>query len=137
MALSVGRSLKLSGIAFLSLWLVGCQGVQVKSKSNQLQNTLSAYQTTVRWGNLADMYQFLEPELALQAEIPSHLQNLRVTRYEEMGNPVVADDVATVTARISYVHQDRQVERVIQDRQQWRHEPGVGWLRSNPIPEMP
>jgi hypothetical protein len=127
----------LLGVVAVSLWLAGCQTVQVKSKSNQLQNTLNAYQTTVRWGNLEDMYAFLDPERKLEADIPLHLENLRVTRYEILGNPIVVDDIATVTARISYVHQDRQIERVIQDRQEWRHESGVGWLRSNPIPEMP
>lgn len=137
MARSPGKTLTLIWITALSMWLIGCGSVQVKSKHNQLQNTLNAYQTTVRWGNLADMYAFLEPERKLEAEIPAHLENLRVTRYEELGSPVIVEDVATVTARISYVHRDRQVERVIQDRQEWRHEPGVGWLRSNPIPDMP
>jgi hypothetical protein len=121
----------------LAVSLTGCAPTMLKDKQLSLERAHNAYSTTARWGNLADLYAFLEPELALQSEIPASLENIRVTQFETISGPVMFGDQATVTVRISYVHQDRQVVRSVTDQQQWRHDPALGWRRSNPIPEMP
>lgn len=120
----------------LFLLLSGCQGLQVKDKQARLEDTLRAYSGTVRWGNLADAYNFLEPELARQADPPPNLANIKVTRYKRLASPVLNQNTATVTARIRYIHQDRQIERNITDKQLWRFHDGKGWRRANPIPSF-
>jgi hypothetical protein len=117
--------------------LVGCQSVQLKDKQSQLEETLRAYSGTVRWGNLADTYNFLTAELAQSQTPPAGLDEIKVTQYEEMGSPVMKGETqASATARIRYVHQSRQVVRTITDQQLWQFVPGQGWRRSNPIPEL-
>jgi hypothetical protein len=121
----------------LAVSLTGCAPTMLKDKQLSLERAHNAYSTTARWGNLEELYAFLEPELALQTEIPASLDNIRVTQFETISGPVMFGDQATVTVRISYVHQDRQVVRSVTDQQQWRHDPALGWRRSNPIPELP
>jgi hypothetical protein len=119
-----------------ALLLGGCQSMQLKDQQAQLEETLRTYSGTGRWGELADAYKFLEPELAMQHTPPAGLENLRVTRYEEVDGPVVSGDTAKVTARIRYIQQDRQVVHTMVDKQEWRFSKERGWRRSNPIPMM-
>ena len=122
-------------VVTLSL-LAGCQGVQLKDKQNTLEDALHAYGSTLRWGNVADAYGFLTPELAQQAQVPGNLANIKVTQYQQLSSPVMKDTEASVSVGIRYIHQDRQVERTLTDKQEWRHFEGIGWRRSNPIPEF-
>ncbi|MEO5343227.1 MAG: hypothetical protein H7842_07800 [Gammaproteobacteria bacterium SHHR-1] len=124
-------------IALLTgLWLSGCQTLGVKDRQAQLEETLRVYSGTVRWGELADAYRFLSPELAQEQPPPEGLANIRVTRYEAADSPVINGDSAQVTARIRYIQQDRQVVQTLVDKQVWRFDPSSGWRRSNPIPVM-
>jgi len=125
----------LFGLAMLAVLLAGCSGL--KDKESSLDRTLNAYGSAVRWGDLASTYDFLAPELAGQSEPPGDLGNIRVIQYEVLQRPVTDGDRATLQARISYVHRDRQVVRTLDDRQEWRHDSEAGWRRSNPIPRMP
>ncbi len=125
----------LFGLAMLAVLLAGCSGL--KDKESSLDRTLNAYGSAVRWGDLSSTYDFLEPALAGQSEPPGDLDNIRVIQYEVLKRPVTDGDRATLQARISYVHRDRQVVRTIDDRQEWRHDSEYGWRRSNPIPRMP
>jgi hypothetical protein len=118
------------------LWLAGCQSVEVKDRQAQLEETLRVYSGTVRWGELADAYRFLTPELAKHNPAPGGLTNIRVTHYEAADNPVIQGDRAQVKARIRYIQQDRQVVQTLVDEQQWRYDPSTGWRRSNPMPVM-
>jgi len=116
--------------------LASCQGMQFKDKQNTLEDTLHAYGSTLRWGNIADAYGFLTPELAKQVQVPDNLANIKVTQYNQLSSPVMKDTEASVSVGIRYIHQDRQVERSLTDKQEWRHFEGMGWRRSNPIPEF-
>lgn len=118
------------------LLLAGCQSMALKDRQAQLEETLRTYSGTVRWGELADAYRFLTPELARENVPPPGLENIRVTRYEGGDNPVINGDTAQVVARIRYIQQDRQVVHTLVDQQQWRFDPDSGWRRSNPIPAM-
>jgi hypothetical protein len=120
----------------LSLLLPGCQSVQFKDRQSSLEDSLRAYDSTIRWGNIADAYAFLTPELAKQTPVPDGLENIRVTQYWQQGSPEMGDNTASINVGIRYIHQDRQVERTLSDKQQWRFLEGVGWRRSNPIPEF-
>ncbi len=119
----------------MAVLLAGCAGL--KDKESSLERTLSAYGSAVRWGDLASTYDFLEPELAAQSEPSGNLDNIRVIQYEVLKGPMTDGERATVHARVSYVHRDRQVVRTLDDRQEWRHDSEYGWRRSNPIPRMP
>ena len=119
----------------------GCQTIDtIKEKQtiHDLEKTLYAYENTIRWGNLENAYAFLEPEIAAQTRIPTGLDNIRVTSYEVIKKPVLMDEnTASQTAKISYVLQDRQVERNVIDNQTWRRKEGTKlWYRATPIMEL-
>lgn len=120
----------------LSLLLAGCQSVQFKDRQSSLEDSLRAYDSTIRWGSIADAYVFLTPELAKQTSVPDGLENIRVTQYWQQSSPELNGDTAQVNVGIRYIHQDRQVERTLSDKQQWRFVDGQGWRRNNPIPEF-
>jgi len=118
--------------------LGGCQTIQEKQSSLNLESTLNSYGKVARWGKITQLYDFLGPELSAEAVIPEGLDNIRVTGYEVMRSPVRIDEThATQSVSISYILRDRQVEHSIMDHQEWLLEPEKKlWHRNNPIPEF-
>ena len=130
-----------AGLLALTLVLTtlsGCETIKEREATLGLESTLNAYGKVVRWGRLAQLYEFLTPELAAEATIQPGLDNIRVTGYEVLRAPVKIDDTHAVqSVLISYILRDRQVEHRIQDDQEWRFDPERKlWHRNNPIPEF-
>ncbi|MEW7976254.1 MAG: hypothetical protein AB2814_02015 [Candidatus Sedimenticola endophacoides] len=107
-----------------------------KDSEKSLQLTLRAYETTLRWGNPADIYGFLDPELRAAAPAPDTLHNIQVTGYQVTQRPnLVEEERAGLVAEIRYVFKDRQIERRLRDEQLWSHDKEHNtWRRINPIP---
>ncbi|MCP4284911.1 MAG: hypothetical protein GY792_10730 [Gammaproteobacteria bacterium] len=122
----------------LLLFIGGCQTLENKKSDIALENVLSSYRVAVRWGNPDKAYVFLKPENLSEEGIPSGLDNIRVTGYEVIRPAVpLSEGVVTQTARISYVLEDRQVERNLVDTQIWEYQSEQKlWYRINPIPEF-
>ena len=126
----------------LSLFLVslllfsGCNSVSnsLKPEAEKLREALRTYEVTLRWGELADVYGFLTPELKERTPIPAGLENIEVTDYEVLMPPRVNDRKAQQKVRIRYIHQDRQIVRSLIDHQLWTNSGEKGWIRANPIP---
>ena len=131
---------RLFPFSFLALLLLsGCNSVtmdSLKPSQEKLKSTLRSYEVTVRWGNIADAYKHLTPELQELAKIPSSLENIKVTHYEVLSPLQMKDDKALQQVRIRYIHQDRQVMRTLIDQQQWIELPEQGWRRANPMPQF-
>ena len=121
----------------LLLFIGGCQTIANKQSNIELEKVLNSYHTTVRWGNPEQAYIFLKPESFPDLEIPSDLDNIRVTGYEVIQQPTpLSEELVNQTARISYVLKDRQIERTLMDRQVWEYQAEHKiWYRINPIPE--
>lgn len=115
--------------------LIGCSTVQKAGKEQRLQRQLQSYDHVVRWGELEEMYTYMKPEDA-PAEIPQGLENIRVTSYEELGQPVNLDqDKVARKVRIGYVIRDRQVVKTLIDDQVWQYDGELEqWFRVNPPP---
>lgn len=114
--------------------LGGCDSMQLADRGNLLNDTLRAYEGSVRWGNLADAWGFLDEAAAKTSAPPKDLSQIKVTRYESLGNPRMQDNLARQNVRISYIHQDRQIVQTLEDHQEWRFIERKGWRRINPIP---
>lgn len=106
------------------------------AREQELTLTVRSYQNAVRWGSVAGAYEFLKPDPSNPVELPDGLEQIRVTGYEQVSSITPAgENRYTVTAQIRYVHLDRQVERVIMDRQYWEYDAKAKrWWRTNPIP---
>jgi len=120
--------------------LAGCGAIEEKRSVIKLQDTLKAYEATVRWGSLRAAYDYLQPEVATANPMPDGLDNIRILSYEIL-TPAVSISETQVAQRvaIAYLFEDRQVQRTLTDDQIWeRSGEGKGevWHRANPIPDF-
>lgn len=102
--------------------LSACAG---KSGSgNKLNETLYAYQSTIRWGDLTGALAFVDPELR-EAQAPSALEErrlaqLQIVGYYVQGSQQGAEGEFQQIVEIRVVNRNTQVERSVIDRQLWR-----------------
>ena len=125
----------------LTLLVSGCNTLGIfktKDMQDTLNQTLHTYELTVRWGELSQIYSFLEPELAKQTEIQENLSGIRVTSYDVIKKPSSSgENEAMQSVKIRYIYRDRQVEKTIPDHQEWTYNGEKReWRRSNPIPKF-
>ena len=128
----------------LVLLLAGCESMSPikafkdKDKQDTLTKTLHSYELTVRWGELTQIYTFLEPDMARGTIKQDNLNNIRVTSYEVIKGPAsTGENDAIQTAKIDYIFNDRQVQKTIIDTQTWVYKPDQKeWRRTNPIPKF-
>jgi len=133
------RLLPLPFIPVLLLLVSGCNTMSMdslKPSEEKLRSALRSYEVTLRWGNIADAYKHLTPELLEKSEIPADLDNIKVTHYEVLSRPQIEEDKAQQKVRIRYLHQDRQVIRSLIDNQYWTNLPDLDWRRANPMPRF-
>lgn len=125
-------------LIFSLLLMVGCNSASIsnslKPEVEKLREALRAYEVTLRWGKIEDVYGFLTQELKERTPIPAGLENIKVTDYEVLTPPTINDDKAQQRVRIQYIHQDRQVVRSLIDQQIWNNSKEKGWVRANPVP---
>jgi hypothetical protein len=129
---------------FLTLLFAGCQSLSPmnifkdKRKQDTLTKTLHSYELTVRWGELAQIYSFLEPDLARQTTRQENLTNIRVTSYEAIKGPAgISETQVLQTVKILYIYNDRQIQKTLIDNQEWTYyEENKEWRRTNPIPKF-
>ncbi len=134
-----GRKIPL--VIALTILVAGCNTFSIfKSKDMQdsLDKTLHTYELTVRWGELSQIYLFLEPELAKQTARQENLDGIRVTSYDVINRPnKTGENQVIQSVRISYIYRDRQVEKTMIDNQQWTYNAEKNeWRRTNPIPKF-
>lgn len=102
--------------------LAACAG---KSGSGtKLNETLYAYQSTIRWGDLTGALAFVDPELR-EKQAPSALEErrlaqLQVAGYYVQGSQQAEDGKYEQIVEIRVVNRNTQIERSVIDRQTWR-----------------
>ena len=103
----------------------------------KLFNNVQAYEDTVRWGDLDNIYAFVSPDRRAELEVQSGLDNVRVTGYDDTGLRQIDEQRWAVTAVIDYVLTDRQVVRQVVDNQVWKTEDeGESWYLDSPVPRF-
>ena len=118
--------------------LAGCQMVKEKNDEMKLDKLLKTYDETLRWGNLSNIYNFLDADLRKQASVPEDLEMVKVTKVRRL-TPIapISETAVTLTISIDYVLEDEQVERTLVDEQVWEQHDETGeWFRANPIPRF-
>lgn len=125
----------------LTLFVTGCNTLalfKTKDMQDSLDKTLHTYELTVRWGDLSQIYFFLEPELEKQTKKQENLNEIRVTSYDVVKGPSRSgENDAMQSVQIRYIYQDRQIEKTMIDHQQWTYyEDKKEWRRTNQIPKF-
>jgi len=128
----------ISLIVVIALLFTGCQTIKKQDMQDTLSKVLHSYELTTRWGELSQIYSFLLPEMAKQAQIQEDIDNIRVTHYEVIKRPGSdSGEEVMQSVLIRYIYIDRQVEKSLVDHQQWQYNDDAReWRRSNPIPRF-
>lgn len=124
-------------LILLGSLLSGCGASMGSGEEEEILTTLRLYESINRWGDLEELYAFLEPELVPETP-PGNLQNIRVTGYEKKLSPTQsAPDTVTQVVIIEYINKNTQVLKKLTDRQIWHFDADKKvWRRTNPIPEF-
>ena len=122
-------------LAALTALVVG--GCASEVRKDSLTNTLTAYESTVRWGDFATAFQFVDPKIR-EEHPPSSLEMARYDMYKvsgyDEGKGAVAsgENEATQIVQINLVNIHTQAERTVVDKQKWHYDPETKhwWLVS-------
>jgi hypothetical protein len=132
------RTLSLLAVSSLLL-LAGCATNQ---RSNLLTNTLTAYGSTLRWGDFQSAAQFIEPKLRAAHPISKldleRYQQVQVSEYDNGAGPVpVGDNEVQQTVHISLINVHTQSARSIVDHQTWQYdEKTKHWWLTSGLPDI-
>jgi hypothetical protein len=118
--------------------IAGCQTNPFEETPKDLVYKTSAFEDTVRWGDMRNIVRFVKSEPGDSVQTPEELGNVRVTSYE-VARPLteVTKTRWSQTAVIDYVLTDRQIVRQLIDHQVWESDDeGKTWFRTNPLPQF-
>ncbi len=119
--------------------LSGCQTLGERKQSTALEDTLQLYAGIIRWGALRKAYSFRDPSsMEMLDDIPSGLENIRVTSYEVIQGPIMSDETTAIqTVLIEYLYKDIQVIRNLQDKQVWHYnKEEESWMLASKVPQF-
>ena len=127
-------------LAMLSVLLLA--GCATQNRSDTLTTTLTAYGSTLRWGNFQSAALFIDPKIRAAHPLSdldlARYKQVRVTEYDSGSGPVPLDDLdVQQTARISLVNIHTQSERTIIDHQTWHYdEKAKHWWLTSGLPDI-
>lgn len=143
----IGRpSALLLSLVLLPLALTGgCKTLSETRQSDALTRTLRGYHAAVRWSDFAAVLSYHKYDLddADQAAadpaplpLPEDYAHLRVTGYDVVYPPVQSSEsTAQQMVLISYIDNNDQVLRRVQDRQTWLYDDKTkSWVITSPFP---
>ena len=111
-------------ICLLALLLGACS--TTVDKMDKLNQTLRAYEKTLRWAKFDAAYSFHKWGENEQPSIPAHLKDIRLSGYD-VGNSGFDQNnmTATQTVFIRYYNQNNYRERSLEDKQEWKYFPDL------------
>ncbi|OOG62808.1 hypothetical protein B0E46_11295 [Rhodanobacter sp. B04] len=126
-------------IVLSAVLLAGCA---TQSRSDTLTTTLTAYSSTLRWGDFQSAVQFIDPKIRADHPLSKldmeRYQQVKVSGYDEGAGPVPAGEgQVKQTVHISLVNIHTQTERTIIDHQTWHYdEKSKHWWLISGLPDI-
>lgn len=102
-----------------------CSGAAIgKSRDKLLEETLALYASVIRWGNIEQAVEFIDPE-TLKAHPVTELdlqrfRQVRIVEYNDQPARSTGEDRVRQVVEIGLVNNNTQVARSIVDTQVWR-----------------
>ncbi|WP_158882788.1 hypothetical protein [Rhodanobacter sp. L36] len=121
------------------LLLSGCATTQ---RSDLLTDTLTAYGSTVRWGDFASAEQFIDPTIRNAHPVSkmdlARYQQVQVSEYDAGDGPVPdGENQVKQTVHVNLVNVHTQSERSIIDHQTWHYdEKSKHWWLTSGLPDI-
>lgn len=129
-------------ILALALLLLHACATDVRSKADRLDASLLGYERAVRWGNMAEAMQFLDPasDAALSLK-PLELERwaqFDVKGYRKQTQALVDNEgVARQVVEIELLNRHTQTPKTVLDRQVWKLNKESGqWLLTSGLPAL-
>ena len=112
-----------------------------KSAEKRLQETLRAYASTFRWGEIEQVLQFFDPQVLREKPITAFELNRwrqwRVVGYRSQPYAMFGDKDAVQVASIELTNVNTGVNRTVEDRQRWRYDKkSKRWLLLTGLPPL-
>ncbi|MDQ2972301.1 MAG: hypothetical protein ABIY40_02120 [Rhodanobacteraceae bacterium] len=124
-----------------ALLLAGCASLQISSKDKSRDDTLDGYAATLRWGDFAGAYQFVDPDVRakhpLDAATKAKYNKVSVAGYDAQPPATTGENTIQQLVKISLIDKGSQSSYDIVDHQSWRWDPTVKrwWLESG-LPDI-
>ncbi len=127
-------------LALVALALVaGCAAHQ---RRDDLTATLTAYATTLRWGDFQHALEYVDPAWReahpLTPLQEARYRQVRVAGYDEGEGPVpVSEEEVRQTVKIGLINRHTQHERFVIDHQVWKWDPQAKrWWLETGLPDI-
>jgi len=121
--------------------LAGCANLPTHAKDAARDETLGNYASTLRFGDFASAWQFVDPKLRaehpLDAAAKKRYNAVQVGGYETNGPRATDANTVEQTAQISVIVKSSQTSYDVVDHQTWKYDPDSKhwWLESG-LPDL-
>ena len=111
--------------------LAACAGPSKKDRS--LQETLRAYEHSIRWTRMENINNYLKEPLEFSAETHEKLKHIQVTSYRVLSRTLRKEELNQLV-EIQYYHDESATVRTFTDAQKWEYdeEEEIWYLVSKP-----
>lgn len=126
--------------AFTAL-LAGCADLHTHAKDSARDETLGSYASTLRFGDFASAWQFVDPKIRadhpLDAAAKKRYNAIQVGGYETDGPTAVDANTVKQTAQISLIVKSSQTSYDVVDHQVWKYDPeSKHWWLESGLPDI-
>lgn len=121
--------------------LAGCASLQDHSKDKLRDDTLDSYAATLRWGDFASAYQFVDPDVRakhpLDAAAKAKYNKVTVAQYDAQPPSATDENTLQQIVQINLIEKASQSSYGVVDHQSWRWDPVAKhwWLESG-LPDI-
>jgi hypothetical protein len=122
--------------------LLALAGCATQKRADTLNTTLTAYASTIRWGDFQSATIFLDPKTRAD-QLPSALdlaryKQVQVSGYDAGNGPIPdGENQVRQIVHINLINVSSQSERSIIDRQTWRYDETTGhWWLTSGLPDL-
>ncbi|HXS72989.1 MAG TPA: hypothetical protein VN725_03015 [Rhodanobacteraceae bacterium] len=121
--------------------LAACANLPTHAKDEARDETLASYAATLRFGDFASAWQFVDPKVRAEHPLGAAAKRrygaIEVGGYETDGPSATGDNTIEQTAQISVVVKASQSSYDIVDHQIWKYDPAAKhwWLESG-LPDV-
>ncbi|MER3546730.1 MAG: hypothetical protein C4338_03630 [Rhodanobacteraceae bacterium] len=121
--------------------LAGCTTLGSHAKDQARDETLAQYAATLRFGDFASAWQFVDPKVRethpLDAAAKRRYASIEVGAYQTDGPSAIDENTVQQIAQISLVVKSSQASYDIVDHQVWKYDPANKrwWLESG-LPDI-
>ena len=132
---------RMIAMAAMTALLAGCANLSTHAKDEARDETLGSYASTLRFGDFAGAWQFVDPKVRaehpLDAAARKRYSAVEVGGYETDGPSAIDANTIRQTAQISLIVKSSQASYDVVDHQTWKYDPeSKRWWLESGLPDI-